>query len=116
MLPRCYGDARQPVVQGRSFGVPYYPDALDPVARDVARQHRHGDAIKLGHQTGLTVDRTLQDRQVGCPAGELDEGARDLFAAFYWAELGADEAAAGGQAAGEITRRASRRARIATAR
>ena len=66
---------------------------LDPVVCDVERDHRHGDAIKLGHQTRLTVDGSLQHRQVGRPAGELDEGARDLFAAFDRAEFGAGEAA-----------------------
>jgi hypothetical protein len=34
---------------------------FDPVARDVERVHRHGDAVPLGHQTGLTVDRALQN-------------------------------------------------------
>jgi hypothetical protein len=30
---------------------------LDPVACEVERVHRHGDAALLGHQTGLTLDR-----------------------------------------------------------
>jgi hypothetical protein len=67
---------------------------LDPVACDVERDHRHGDAILLNHQTRLTVDRTLQESQLGCRAGDLEDGARDLLAAFDRAELGADEAAA----------------------
>src|ERR1019366_3787032 len=82
------------------LGVPYYPDVLDPVACDVERHHHHGDPILLSHQTGLTVDPTLQDRQVGCLAGDIDEEARDLLAAFDWAEHGADEAAAVGDRRG----------------
>jgi hypothetical protein len=54
----------------------------------------------LSYQTGLTVDRTLRDRQVGRPAGEIDEGARDLLAAFDRAEHGAGEAAAVGDRRG----------------
>jgi len=38
---------------------------LDPVACDVERVHRHGDAVALGDQAGLAVDRALQDRQAG---------------------------------------------------
>jgi hypothetical protein len=49
---------------------------LDLVACDIERHHRHGDAILLSHQTGLTVGRALQDRQVGCLAGDIDDGAR----------------------------------------
>src|SRR5215813_329970 len=79
------------------LGVAYYPDVLDPVARDVEREHRHDDAVLLSHQTGLTVDRTLQERHVaGPPAGELDPGACDLLAAFDGAQEGECEAAAVG--------------------
>jgi len=46
-------------------GVEYDPDVLDPVACDVERVHRHGDAVALGDQAGLAVDRALQDRQAG---------------------------------------------------
>jgi hypothetical protein len=51
----------------------------------------------LGDQAGLSVDRALQDRQVGCDAGDFGAGARDLLAAFDRA-LGdrADEAAGAG--------------------
>jgi len=73
---------------------------LDPVACDVECHHHHGDAIFLRHQTGLAVDRTLQDRRVGCPAGDIDEQARDLLAVLDRAELGADEAAAVGDRRG----------------
>ena len=57
-------------------GVAYGPDVLDPVACDVEREHRHGDAVLLGHQAGLAVDRAFQERQVaGCPAGDIDPGS-----------------------------------------
>jgi hypothetical protein len=113
--PEGTTDARHLLVQGRSFsefhdrrassrrprskllGVPYCPDVLDPVACDVERENRHGDTILLSHQTGLTVDRTLQERQVECPTGDIDAQARDLLAAFDWAKVSdADEAAAVG--------------------
>src|SRR6266536_2358291 len=52
------GSARRP---GPEFlGVAYCPAALDPVACDVEREHRHGDAVLLSHQTGLAVDRAYQ--------------------------------------------------------
>src|SRR2546430_8242586 len=37
------------------LGVAYCPDVLDPVAHDVEREHRHGDAVLLSHQAGLAV-------------------------------------------------------------
>jgi hypothetical protein len=61
---------------------------LDPFAHDVERDHCHGDAILLNYQTGLTVDRTLQDRQVGDAAADIDDQVRDLLAAFDRAEEG----------------------------
>jgi hypothetical protein len=82
------------------LGVPDRPDALDPVAGDVERAHRHGDAVSLSDQAGLAVDRALQDRQVGCRAGDIDAGARDLFAALDRAEHGGGEAAAVGDRGG----------------
>src|SRR5215831_11585144 len=83
------------------LGVAYYPDVLDPVARDVEREHRHGEAILLSHDTGLAVDRTLQERHVaGRPVGELDPGARDLLAAFDGAQEGGGEAATVGNRRG----------------
>jgi hypothetical protein len=82
-------------------GVAYCPDVLDPVARDGEREHRHGDAISLSDQAGLAVDRALQESHVaGCPAGEIDEVARDLLATFDRAELGAGQAAAVGDRGG----------------
>ena len=54
---------------------------LDPVTCDVEREHRHGDAILLSHQTGPNVDSTLQNRQVRCPVGDIKDGVRDLLAA-----------------------------------
>jgi hypothetical protein len=100
--PRWYGDAPQPVVQRRSFsGVTYGPDVLDPVASDVEREHRHGDAVLLTDQTGLTVDRTLQERHVAWrPVGDFDPGSRDLLAAFDGAQEGSGEAAAVGDRRG----------------
>ena len=76
-------------------GVAYCPDVRDPVACDVEREHRHGDAVLLGHQAGLAVDRVLQDRHVaGCPVGDIDDIARDLLAAFDRVQRGAGQAAA----------------------
>jgi hypothetical protein len=65
----------------------------DPVACDPERVHRHGDAVPLSHQTGLTINRTLQERHAGCRTDPADEEASDLLAAFDRAEHGADEAA-----------------------
>ena len=42
---------------------------LDPVAREAEREHRDRDAVLLGDQAGLAVDRTLQDRHVRVPGG-----------------------------------------------
>src|SRR5262249_5636400 len=74
-------------------GVENCPDGLDPVACDVERQHRHGDAVLLSHQTGLAVDRPLQDRHAAHRTGRVGEEARDLLAAFDRAQNGADQAA-----------------------
>src|SRR5260370_29577413 len=83
------------------LGVAYYPDVLDPIAGDVEREHRHGDAVLLSHQAGLAVDRALQERHVaGRPAGDFDPGARDLLAAFDGAQEGNGEAAAVGDRGG----------------
>src|SRR5215475_10332225 len=79
------------------LGVAYCPDVLDPVACDLEREHGHGDAVLLGDQPGLAVDRTLQDRHVaGCSVGDFDPGAGDLLAAFDRAQEGKGEAAAVG--------------------
>src|SRR5262245_16076609 len=75
-------------------GVPYCPDVRDPVACDLERGHRHGNAVLLSDQAGLAVDRALQDRKAGCPVGEIDRVARDLLGAFDRVEHGADQAAA----------------------
>ena len=56
-------------------GVADCPDVLDPVARDVEGEHRHGDAVLLGDQAGLAVDRALEERQAGCPAGDVGAGS-----------------------------------------
>jgi len=70
--------ARRP---GPEFvGVAYCPDAGDPVACDLEREHRHGDAVLPGYQAGLAVDRALQDRHVaGCPGGEVDDIAGAIY-------------------------------------
>jgi len=65
---------------------------LDPVAREVEGQHRHGGAVLLSDQARLAVDRPLRERQAGCPAGEVDAGARDLLTAPDRPEHGAGEA------------------------
>src|SRR5215472_8572291 len=75
-------------------GVEYGPDVLDPAARQVECVHRHGDAVPLSHQAGLAVDAAFQDRQAGCPGGDVDEEARDLPGAFDRAEHRADQPAA----------------------
>jgi hypothetical protein len=63
------------------LGVADGPDVLDPVVGDVEREHRHGDAVLLGDQAGLAVDRALQERQAGCDAGDIEGGAaRDALA------------------------------------
>jgi hypothetical protein len=96
--PRRRASASRP--RPELLRVAYCPDVLDPVAGDVERDHYHGDAILLSRQAGLTVDGTFQDRQVGCPAGDIDDGARDRLAAFDGAEYGADQAAAVGDRGG----------------
>ena len=85
---RWHGYACQPVVQGRSLSVvSICPDVLNPVAaRNVERVHRHGDAVQLNHQTGLTVDLTFQDRHAGHRTCPIDEKACDLLGAFDRAE------------------------------
>ncbi|MGV9304309.1 hypothetical protein ACWENQ_15780 [Nonomuraea sp. NPDC004354] len=75
-------------------GVADGPDELDPVACHLERLHGYGEAILLGDQAGLAVDRTIQDRQVAEFTLEMDQGAHDLLGAFDWAERGADQAAA----------------------
>src|SRR5258707_15213289 len=91
--------ARRPATE--FLGITYGPDVLDPVASDVEREPRHGDAVLLSDQTGLTVDRTLQERHVAWrPVGDFDPGARDLLAAFDGAQEGSGEAAAVGDRRG----------------
>jgi len=74
---------------------------LDPVACDVEREYRHDDAVLLGDQAGLAIDRALQESQARCPADDIEGGAGDLLAAFDRA-LGdrADEAAGVGDGRG----------------
>jgi hypothetical protein len=50
----------------------------------------------LGDQAGLAVDRALQERQAGFPAGDADVEAGDLPGAFDRAQRGRDESAAVG--------------------
>src|SRR6266571_8371408 len=92
---RARASARGPRTE--LLGVAYYPDVLDPVAGDVEREHRHGDAVFLSHEAGLAVDRALVERRVARrPVGEFDPGARDLLAAFDGAQEGQGEATAVG--------------------
>src|SRR6201994_4455693 len=71
------------------IGVAYRPDVRDLVTRDLEREHGHGDAVFLGHQAGLAVDRALQDRQAaGYPAGDVGQGAGHLLAALDGGERG----------------------------
>jgi len=70
---------------------------LDPVASDVEREHRHGDAVLLSDQAGLAVDGAFQEHNVAeRPVGDLDPGPRDLLAAFDGPHEGNGEAAAVG--------------------
>src|SRR5260370_588027 len=76
-------------------GVEYCPDAGDLAGCDLECVHGHGDAVLLGHQTGLAVDGALQEPHVaGCCAGEIGQVARDLLAAFDGPERGGSQAAA----------------------
>src|ERR1700692_4900304 len=57
----CSGraSARRP---GPEFlGVAHDPDVLDPATCDVEGEHCHGDAVLLGQQAGLAVDRAFQE-------------------------------------------------------
>jgi hypothetical protein len=55
----------------------------DLVADDLEREHGHGDAVFLGHQAGLAVDRALGDRQAaGYPAGDVGQVAGTCPAAI----------------------------------
>jgi hypothetical protein len=84
-----------------AVGVADRPDVGDPPACDGEREHRHGDAVLLSDHTGLAVDRPLQERHVaGCPAGEIDQVARDLLTALDRAQRGAGQAAAVGDRGG----------------
>ena len=74
-------------------GVEYCPDAGDLVAGDLECVHHHGDAVLLGYQAGLAVDRAFQERQAGCLAGDGRAGARDLLGALEQAAKRGGEAA-----------------------
>jgi len=74
--------------------VAYCPDALDPVACELEREYRHGDAALLSHQTGLAVDSPVQERQAGCLADDIDGIVRDVLGPFDGEERGAGDAAA----------------------
>jgi hypothetical protein len=77
-------------------GKRYYPDVPDPVACDVEREHRHGDAVLLSHQPWLAQApqkrlplRVLPQRQQG---DVLRVGQADLVEERA---VGADDGAAG---------------------
>jgi hypothetical protein len=54
---------------------------VDPVAGDLEREQRHGDAVLLSHQPRLAVDRAFQEHCVAeRPVGDFDPGAGDLLA------------------------------------
>jgi hypothetical protein len=68
---------------------------LDPVSCDLERVHRHGDAVALGDQPGLAVDRALAERHArGRAVEQGGDVACDLLAAFDRVRRGADQAAA----------------------
>ena len=73
---------------------------FDLLAFDVEGENRHSAAVLLSDQAGLTVDRTLQERHVWRPAGDIDEDARDPLGAVDLVEHGADQAAAVGDGRG----------------
>jgi hypothetical protein len=73
----------------------------DPVACDVKREHRHGNAVLLSHQPRLAVDGAFQERHGAWhPVGDLDPGAGDLLAAFDGVQEGQGEATAVGDRGG----------------
>jgi hypothetical protein len=63
--------------------------------RQITLRGRAGSVAQVGgSQTGLTVDRTLQDRHVRSPVGDFHQVARDLLAPFDRVERGGNQAAA----------------------
>lgn len=67
---------------------------MDPVARDVERHHRYGDAAPSSHQPRLAVDRTFHQREAGRRNGPVSEEACDVLGTFDRVERGCDESAA----------------------
>jgi hypothetical protein len=78
--PQKWVSARRPGPE--LAGVAYGPDVRDPVGSDVEREHRHGDAVELSDQAGLAVDRALQDRHAGCPAGQAGQEVSGVVTAL----------------------------------
>ena len=97
MEPPLVVSARVPAPE--LVGVAYGPNVVDPATREAEREDRHDDAVLLGYQAGLAVDRVLEERHAaGWPAGQPDEVARDLLGAIDGVQRGADKAATiGGQ-------------------
>src|SRR5688572_23338536 len=86
--------ARRP--RSQFLRVAYRPDALDPIACDVERENRHGDAVHLSHQTGLAVYRALDECHARCTAGDVHVGTCDLLTAFDRFQVGLGQATAVG--------------------
>jgi len=83
------------------LGVADGPDAIDPVAGDVEREHGQGAAVLLSHQSRPAVDRALhQHHGAERPVGNFCPGAGDLLAAFDGAQEGDGEPTAVGDCRG----------------
>ena len=75
--------ARGQGVHGRSFsGLRTAQMCLIRSPAIVEREHRHGDAVLLGHQAGLAVDRALQERRAVARRRRSRRGTGDLLAAL----------------------------------
>ena len=106
----CAGYGGRPDRDGRAsacgpgaefVGVTHDPDVPDPVASDVEREHGHDQAVLLGHQAGLAVDGTFQERhRADCPVRDFNPGTRDLLAAFDRVQEAGGEPAAVGDGRG----------------
>jgi hypothetical protein len=76
-------------------GVAYGPDVGDLVTGDLEGEHRDGDAIVLGDQAWLAVDRAFEDGHSWCAGGEVSQVAGDLLATVNRVQRGAGQAAVG---------------------
>src|SRR5690606_23757103 len=75
-------------------GIEDRPDALDPVAYDVERQHRYGHAAQLSDESGLPANRALNELELGHLDSSIEVEARDTLRARDGLRFGSDEPAA----------------------